>query len=296
MKILLVYNPHAGHNRAGKLLPQVEAMFRQKNVEFDLRLTARPGHAVDIVREAHLKSYDGVVAAGGDGTLFEVINGYYQNPLTDRVPIGVLPIGTGNAFARDMDLNNTKWTEAIDIIASGKTKKVDVGKFTTADRTFYFLNIIGLGFVADVVKTAYQLKGLGNVAYTIGVFHRMIMLKSTRIKVVLDGKALELDNVFTEVSNTRYTSNFYMAPNAKIDDGLFDVTLLGKTTRRRLLQCFPKIFTGEHIHMAEVEQIQAKSIRIEADVPKVLTPDGELLGSTPVTIECLHRAVEVFWQ
>jgi YegS/Rv2252/BmrU family lipid kinase len=296
MKLMIVYNPHAGHNRARKLLPQLESLFRKKETDFDLLLTDRPGHAVEIVRDADFSRYDGLVAAGGDGTLFEVVNGYFQNSSSKRIPIGVLPVGTGNAFARDMDLDASRWPEAVDVIAGAKSRKVDVGRFWTGDSEYYFLNIVGLGFVADVVETAHRMKWIGNFSYTVGVFHRMLALKATRLKIEIDGKALERDSVFAEISNTRYTSNFFMAPNAKIDDGLLDVTLLGKLSRIRLLQCFPKIFTGEHVHMREVEQFQAKRIRIESDGPKVLTPDGELLGSTPVTIECLHLAVEVFWK
>ena len=87
-----------------------------------------------------------------------------------------------------------------------------------------------------------------------------------------------------------------MAPNAKIDDGLLDVTLVNKLTRRRLLKVFPTVFTGEHIHEPEVETFQTKKIRIETNVPKVLTPDGELMGTTPVEVECLEKDIEVFWK
>ena len=87
-----------------------------------------------------------------------------------------------------------------------------------------------------------------------------------------------------------------MAPDAKIDDGLLDVTLLKKLSRRKLLKCFPLIFTGEHVHMDEIDTFQAKHIRITTDPAKVLTPDGELIGITPVEVECLHQAVHVFWK
>ena len=112
----------------------------------------------------------------------------------------------------------------------------------------------------------------------------------------IDGKTIERENIFVEISNTRYTSNFLMAPDAEIDDGFLDVTLLGKMTRKRMLQCFPKIFTGEHVQFDEVETFKAKRMRVETNIPKVLTPDGELVGITPVEVECLHRAIEVFWK
>ncbi|MBU4495661.1 MAG: diacylglycerol kinase family lipid kinase [Candidatus Aminicenantes bacterium] len=296
MKILLVYNTMAGHKRAGKILPEVEAAFNKKGIEFDLRKTDYPEHAVEIVREADFSLYDGIVAAGGDGTLFEVINGYYMNPSKDKIPLGVLPVGTGNAFARDLELDVSRWEEAVDIFALKKPRKVDVGRFTSHGQDYHFLNIMGLGFVADVTKTAHRLKIFGNVSYTLGVLYQIVLLKTYNITMETDGKTIERENVFIEISNTRWTANFLMAPNAEIDDGYLDVTLLGKVSRRRLLQCFPKIFTGEHILLDEVEQFRARSIKIETSVPKVITPDGELIGITPVEVKCLHQDVPVFWK
>ena len=296
MKILLIYNPYAGHGRAGKILPQVEEEFRKQQIEFDLHLTDYPGHGIEIVRSVELPDYNGIVAAGGDGTLFEVINGYFANASSRRIPPGILPVGTGNAFARDLNLHVSNWQEAVKIISLNKTRRVDVGRFICAGNTYYFLNILGLGFVADVTKTAHKLKILGNISYSIGVFYQMLFLKTSKLRIEIDGRILERDNVFTEISNTTYTSNFYMAPAAKIDDGLLDVTLLNKISRVGLIKAFPKVFTGEHVHLKEVDVLTGKKIKISTSEPKVLTPDGELLGSTPVEIECLPRAIEVFWK
>ncbi len=296
MRVLLVYNSNAGHQRANKILPQIEAAFVDHEITFDLALTDYPEHATEIVRYADFQDYDGIVAAGGDGTLFEIINGYFKNKSKARIPLGILPVGTGNAFARDLELDYSKWGEAIKIIAMQKPKKVDAGKFQSHGQEYYFLNILGLGFVADVTKTARRLKILGDSAYTFGVLHRTLVLQSSQMSIQIDGHLLERRCTFIEISNTRYTANFLMAPNAKVDDGLLDVTIAGKMSRRRLLQCFPKIFTGEHVDLPEVEIYQAKKIKIESDETKVLTPDGELIGITPVNIECIPGAVEVFWK
>ncbi|MBC8492042.1 MAG: acylglycerol kinase family protein, partial [Candidatus Marinimicrobia bacterium] len=139
IKVLLVYNPFAGHGRAQKILPDVEAYFQEKGIEFDLRTTDYHEHGIQIVKDADLSQYNGVVAAGGDGTLFEVINGYYRNESKVKIPIGVLPIGTGNAFARDLELHNTHWRDAIDIISLQLPRKVDVGQFISHGETYYFL-------------------------------------------------------------------------------------------------------------------------------------------------------------
>jgi len=296
MKVLLVYNPFAGHGRAQKILPEVEAYFLEKEIEFELRTTDYHEHGIEIVANADLSQYDGVIAAGGDGTLFEVINGYFRNESKKRIPLGVLPVGTGNAFARDLDLHNTHWKDAVDVIALQSARKVDVGRFTSHGESFYFLNILGLGFVADVTAIAHKLKFLGNLSYTLGVFQKTIFLNSYRLTITIDGETYVRDNIFVEISNTRWTSNFLMAPSAEIDDGFLDVTLLGKLGRIKLLKSFPKIFTGEHIYIDEVETFKAKEIKVETAVPKVLTPDGELLGITPIEVKCLHQTIEVFWR
>lgn len=296
MKILLVFNPQAGNKRAKKLLPEVEAVFNKYNIQFDLAMTDYPEHAVEIVHNCDFNNYDGIAAAGGDGILFEVVNGYFQNTSEKRIPIGVLPIGTGNAFARDLKIESANWQEAVKIISTGKTRKVDVGKFLTHGQTYYYLNILGLGFVADVVDIVQKLKIFGGAAYSLGVIYKTLLLKSNKVKIEIDGKLLEREMTFIEVSNTRYTANFLMAPTAEIDDGLLDITLANKVTRRKLLSSFPKIFTGEHIHIKEIETFKAKQIKIECDKTKVLTPDGELIGITPVEIECLPKAIEVFWK
>lgn len=296
MKILLVYNPQAGSKHAKKLLPRVEDALIQHKIDFDLLMTDYPEHATQLVKDADFNQYDGLVAAGGDGTLFEVINGYFQNPSKKRIPLGILPVGTGNAVARDLNLEASDWQRAIDIIASQQLRKVDVGQFTSHGQVYHFLNILGLGFVSDVTAFAAKRKWMGNIVYTLGVFYEMLRLKATPVRIELDGKSMDEEVVFIEMSNTRYTSNFLMAPNAKIDDGKLDVTICRKLTRRRLMQAFPKIFTGDHILMEEIDSIQASQIRIESDTPKIMTPDGEIIGITPVEVKCLHQAIEVYWQ
>ncbi len=217
MRLLLVYNPHAGHRHAAALYPEAVALFREKGLTAEPVLTEGPGHAGRIVRDADFGSYDGVVAAGGDGTLYEVVNGYYANPARGRIPVGLLPIGTGNAFARDLKIDAGHWREAVEIIASGKRRRVDVGRFRTGGIDYYFLNILGLGFVADVTNTADRLKVFGNVAYTLGVLVQTLFLHSYPVRVEADGRVIEKENLFAEISNTRYTSNFLMAPKARID-------------------------------------------------------------------------------
>lgn len=273
---------------------RVRGLFASRGVVLEVARTEHRGHGIELVRKADLGSCDAVVAGGGDGTLFEVVTGWFRNDGDSKPPIGVIPMGTGNAFCRDIGLKTGSIEKAVEMIVDGRHRAVDVGRFSTDGETYHFLNILGLGFVSDVGERAHRLKRIGNLSYTVGVLLQLISLSSYNMTIEIDGETFERENIFCEISNTRYTSNFLMAPAAAIDDGWLDVTLLGKATRSRLLRCFPTIFTGEHVDLDEVETFRAKRVRVRTDEPKVLAPDGEIVGSTPFEVECLHRAIDVF--
>ena len=294
MKLLLVANPCAGHGRAGRLLTEISDISRGLGLEVETRLTERPGHATEIIEAENLTLFDGVVATGGDGTVFEAVNGLFRNPAGPAVPFGVLPMGTGNSFSRDLGLERGQVRQALELVAGGTTRKVDVGRCRTGNRDLYYLNILGVGFVSDVTATASKLKVLGNASYTLGVIYRTAFLDTFRLELELDGSVIERETTFLEISNSRFTADFLMAPEAKIDDGLLDVTLLGKISRRRLLRLFPTVFRGEHVQYPEVETFTARNIKVVSDQPKILSPDGELIGTTPAEVTCLHQALDVF--
>ena len=294
MTLLLVHNPRAGHGRSARLVTEIGTTCRKLGLEADIRLTEWPGHATEIISAEDLSRFDGVVATGGDGTVFEAVNGLFKNPAGPCVPLGVLPVGTGNSFSRDLGLERGQVGHALGRIAGGATRAVDVGRCRTEEHDLYYLNILGLGFVSDVTATAARLKLLGNAAYTVGVIYRTAFLGTSRLELEIDGEVIERDATFLEISNSRYTADFLMAPEARIDDGLLDVTLLGNISRRRLLRLFPTVFRGEHVRYPEVETFTARSITVASDQPKILSPDGELVGSTPAEINCLHRALGVF--
>lgn len=295
MKVFYINNPASHGGKGAKFFSVIKKEFEKRSVVCEAVQTEYAGHGTEIVKNLNFEDFDAIVVSGGDGTLFETINGYFANKSAKRIPVGVIPIGRGNAFARDLDLHPEKLSEAVEAILTGKTKMVDVGFCKTSDSQFYFINILGFGFVTDVAKTAFKLRALGHLSYILGVLYRTISLKAYKLKIEADGKVYERENVFAEISNTRYTGkDFFMAPAAIIDDGLLDITLLNKLSRVRLLQALPKIFTGEHIKMREVESIRAKKIKIETQPEKLLTPDGQLIGNTPIEIECLPKAIEVF--
>ena len=295
MKLLVIFNPQAANGRAKKLLPLIRDCISEHELDTGFLFTNAKGAGTRLVAEADLTAYDGVIAVGGDGSVFDVVNGLYRHSAEDRIPIGVIPIGTGNAFSRDLGLEPGEWKKAIGIIARNQTRQIDVGHVKAADREYYFLNIVGMGFAVDAGITAKKLKFLGNGAYTLATLWRVLGLKSYPLQIELDGEPLEQENVFVEVSNSRYTgTTFLIAPGASLDDGLLDVTLLRKLGRLRLLKLFPTIYSGRHIEFEEVVSRQAGHIRIVGPPGMLLAPDGEFAGHTPVDIRCIHKDLEIF--
>jgi YegS/Rv2252/BmrU family lipid kinase len=297
MNLLLLVNPKAGHGKSAKVLPQIEIYCKNNGLNIDVMQTEYAWHGIELIKKADLSAYDGVISCGGDGTNFELINGYFNNPAKDKPPIGIVPIGTGNAFARDLNIGNGDWQKALRIIKKGNTRKVDTMRFNTEGKEYYLLNIIGAGFVADVGATADKLKMFGEISYILGVFHRLAKLETFKMTLTLDDKIVTRDVLFVEVANTRYTGSiFLMAPEAQMDDGLLDIIILKKVSRRKLLRLFPTIFKGQHVNYDEIECFKARKIKIETDQAKTLIPDGEIMGSTPFMIECLPSSVNVFWE
>ncbi len=296
MNILLVYNPFAGHGKSGKLLPEVEKILKNHNITYQLILTKARGDAMKQVQEIDLSSFDGLISSGGDGTLHEILNGYYKNKSSKKPPVGIIPNGTGNSFAIELGLKSFEFEKAIAIIAKNKIRKVDLGFCQMKDSSFYFHNILGFGMVADINLAANKYKFLGNTSYTIASLEKILALKTYPLEIILDGNKINQENVFVEISNTRYTgSDFLMAPEAKIDDGLLDVTISKKTGRKNIFNIFMDVFKGTHIHNKDVDYIKAKKIIVNTKEAKELTPDGEQYGATPLTVECKKEFLEFFW-
>lgn len=298
-KLLIVFNRNAGSGKAQQFLPLIKQHLDNKGIACDWLFTESQGHAKILIEQADLSHYSGVIAAGGDGTLFETINGLMTHDSVNRKPFGVVPVGTGNAFSRELGLLPSDWEKGLDIILSRQTRAIDLGHVQSGSKnkgeSFYFLNIIGMGFVVEAGKTTLKIKKLGKISYTLATLWETIKLKKHRIKVTIDDLVVDDDLVFIEVANSRYTgTSFLIAPDAKIDDGLLDVIILEKISRPKILRLFPTIYSGKHVNYKEIQTHQAKKIIIETQAHMPLMPDGEFKGTTPVTITCVPSSLQLF--
>ena len=294
MTIALIANPSAGGRKGARIIPHVERQLRRQRMNYRIFFSQHHAHAMDIARQLTPARYEGIVSIGGDGTNFHVLNGLmkYHDP-AGLPPLGIIPVGSGNSFARELGIHTT--ADGIRTLISGKTRPVDVCSFTQDGQPWYFVNLAGFGFVTDVAQTAHHCKRLGDFSYVLGVFHRMLGLRFHRMKLEIDGRRIDGENCFVEFCNSRYTGGrMIMAPDAAIDDGWFDVVVVGPMSRWSLLATFPKIFKGTHGQHPAVRFYRAKAAWVETDPPKTLLPDGELFGSTPTRVGVDPKRVRYF--
>jgi len=293
MKLFLIVNPVAGKNKGIKTIEQAAPLLEQKGIQFDMARTDYAGHALLIAQQLDPSRYDGVIAVGGDGTLFEILNGLLKKHGRFDLPVGQIPVGTGNSFIKDLGIETVR--DAIEKIAAGRTRPIDVGMFKCPDGEYYFINLLGTGFVADVAHRAVKYKALGPLSYIIGVFEELVHLRSTAMDMVIDGQTMQRDYIFAEICNSTKTGgNMIMAPAARIDDGMLDVILLKKISRIGLLKIFPTIFKGTHVHDPHVETFRGKHIEVRPQKTQRLNADGEVLGHTPIDVSILPAKINMY--
>ncbi len=293
MKLFFIVNPAAGKNKGLKAIKTAIPLLEQKGIPLEVSTSEFPGHATEIAQKFDPSKFDGIIAIGGDGTLFEILNGILKTHHDFDLPIGQIPVGTGNSFIKDLGIQTIK--DAVEKISGGKTRKVDVGFFKYPEGEYYFINLLGTGFVANVAHRAGKYKALGPLSYVFGVFEEVVQLRSVPMEMTIDGKVYQRDYIFAEICNSTKTGgNMIMAPDAKIDDGLLDVILLNKISKFNLIKVFPQIFKGTHVLDSHVETFKGRHIKIVTQTPQRLTPDGEVFGSTPIEVLILPQKITMF--
>jgi YegS/Rv2252/BmrU family lipid kinase len=294
MKIALIANSRSKEVKNQNLSPDLEKKLLERNIRFDLFTTQYHGHAFEMVKQVSIGEYDAIVTMGGDGTNYQVLNGLLKYHGDKQLPpMGILPVGRGNSFARDLQIFSIE--DGISALGRQATRKVDVCRFSQDKDAYYFVNLMGFGFVTDVAKTAARFKWAADFSYVVGVFHRLLGLDFHEMVLEIDGTVISGKNCFVEICNSKYTGgNMLMAPEAQIDDGMFDVVVLSPLSRLSLISTLPKLFKGTHGENPAIQFIKAKSASVYTQPQKILLPDGEIFGTTPTEIKILPRLVRYF--
>ncbi|MCG8566774.1 MAG: diacylglycerol kinase family lipid kinase, partial [Desulfobacterales bacterium] len=283
MKIALIQNPVSGGTNGRKMLPRLERKLQARGIRYDLFQSRYNGHLFELARQLAVEDYDAIASMGGDGTNYQILNGLLAGQASENLPpLAILPVGSGNSFAMDLDIFTLD--QAVEAIHRNQPTEVDLISYTQKDRVRYFVNLTGLGFVTDVAATAARFKGLGDLSYLVGIFHRLSSLKFHHLDIIIDGERIKKKNCFVEICNSKFTGgSMCMAPHAEIDDGFMDVILVDPMSRLQLISALPKIYKGSHVDLPQVHRFKAREVSISTSPAKGLLPDGELCGVTPST-------------
>ena len=289
MRNVIIVNPAAGRPPRHRRRPDIEALMEHAGVgaQLDVVVTHAAGEATDLARQAAADGAAIVAAAGGDGTLNEVVNGLVGTETT----LGLLPMGTGNDFARCLGIG-VDLPRAVNTLVHGVPRRVDLGQV----RGRWFLNIAGCGFdaiVAERVNRGFRrLKGTS--AYLAAIAESLITLKPADMRLTLDGEVHEIRVLMCSVANsTCYGGGMRIAPDAKLDDGRFDICVLKDAGRLEFVCAFPRVFKGTHVTHPKVVMYRASTVVIESDPPMPVLIDGDVMGTTPATFTMHPSAIQV---
>ncbi len=298
MRTLLIVNPAAGHGRGERCFRRLEPRLRREIPGLEVRFSEHPGHAVELGRSAAREGVRRVLCLGGDGTVYEVINGLFaEGPPASPVEVGPIPAGTGNSFLRDFGV--TRPEQALENILAGRRRQVDLVEFTyrDGDRTErrFSLNIIGVGLIADILKlTNERLKGFGALGYSIAVLIRLARGMDNRIDIEADGRAWSVRDSALVISNSKFTGGGMMiAPPADAADGRADLIVFRGVNRREIVSIFSRVFSGAHMRHPKVEATAAAALSVTGTPPLRIMADGELLGETPLRATVLPGALTI---
>ena len=282
---LVLVNPSAGGGRVRDLLPRLEGALRDNGIPHRLVMTTSLEHGIDEAREAAAGGEVPVVMSG-DGLIGQVGGALAGT----GVPIGVIPGGRGNDFARVLGIP-TEIPGAVALIANGATRRVDVGEVNGRR----FLGIASCGFDSDVNRIANETRVIkGDLVYLYAVLRGLAAWKPARFEVTLDGIRREFTGYSVAAANSRaYGGGMYLAPDAELDDGRLDVVTTSDVSKLRCLANLPKVFTGRHVENEEVTVARASEVEITADRPFAVYADGDHLADLPARIRLLPRALDV---
>jgi YegS/Rv2252/BmrU family lipid kinase len=243
-----------------------------------------------------------VLVAGGDGTLSEVVTGLLDAGLAGYASVGLIPLGTGGDFARGLGLPRDP-RRAVAALGAGKTRRVDAGRASYRgrdgrERTTCFLNVASAGIsglVDELVQESPRVLG-GTGAFLLAALRAIASYRSAPSVIRIDGEvAFEGSLGLAVVANGRYFGGgMHVAPDARIDDGLFEVVVVGDLSKPALLAKLPKLYRGAHLRDPDI--LHRRGGRIELDAPEGGLPidlDGEPLGELPARIELLPGAISL---
>ncbi|HYW70940.1 MAG TPA: diacylglycerol kinase family protein [Pyrinomonadaceae bacterium] len=309
---LVIVNPASADGATRENWPKIASDLRTHFGSFTVSFTESTGHARELAAEAAGQGTKIIIACGGDGTISEVANGIIESK--QQTELAILPGGTGSDFRRTLGLP-TNIAAAARALRDGRTRKIDAGRVTFVNdrgerETRFFINVASFGMstsVLDRTSTGEARKWIpaftprkltSKLSYAAATLQTTLSATPTEVKVQLDeNQERRLRIAEFCVANARYYGGgMKIAPDAKFDDGLFDIVTIGDASSFRILANAPRLYFGAHLAMNEVSHALAKLVTarpVKKDEEVRMELDGEVVGRLPVTFEIMPQALRV---
>ena len=315
-----VVNGYAASRKAGTMWEKVEEQMNAEGIVFYGTRTGKAGNAAELSFDACMAGYRRFIAVGGDGTVHDVLNGiasfvdwskesYKPVSLADFT-IGVIPLGSGNDWIRSLGIRRDV-KEAVRIIADGTTGQQDVVKVSLLDRdrlpalseisVSYMVNVGGVGIDARVCERVNRMKKQGKrgrILYVTSLIHAVSHRVPMSVKIICDGRKV-FDGAFLSIAFGigRYSGGgMRQTPEAVMDDGMLDVTVIPDIAMYRILCEAPRLFTGSFLKVPELTSCRGRSILVipsDHSVSEPVEVDGEVVGKSPVRLEVLPEKINI---
>lgn len=287
--IKVILNPVAGKGYSGRAEPRIREFLKEAGIDFDLVRTRERGHAIQLAEQAVKDGFETVVAAGGDGTTNEVMNGLIA-ACNGKIAgtLGLLPTGSASDFMGNVGIPKNL-QEACYRLGEKKTRTVDLAMLRIpGEKTRYFDNQLGIGFDAVVTIEAQKFRRLRGMALYLPVVLKTVFLtnKATLVRIEYDGRQIELPTMQISVANgSREGGGFYLAPEAKLDDGYLDLCVVRKINKLTMLRIIPTFMKGTHVKHKATIMKRAKKVTITSTDDMIAHIDGEIICTTGHRIE-----------
>lgn len=275
MTIKVILNPYANRWGAQAKIDQVRAALTDAALPFDLVVTTEPQEGIALAETAVHEGYDAVIAAGGDGTINEVINGILRaTPDGPTLPFGILPLGSANDFNRMADLPDSL-PDAVTVIKQGHTRLIDAGQVNER----YFINNSAVAMEPTVTLESLKIQRVsGEARYLLALLRSLVGLKAWQMEARWDGGSYTGPAFLLSVCSSPRTGGFTMAPGAEIDDGRLDMVLLPEVPKLKFLQLLLRLMQGTHTEAPEVTYTRITELTLTSEPGTPVHADGEVFS------------------